>query len=245
MARPHAAVTDSGGTPASPRGSPSSRPQSDLRSLRDSYDAVADAYDARYSAELDSKPLDRALLEAVAQLSASGTLADVGCGPGHVGSFLAGHHREVVGLDLALRMVQIARRRNPQQRFVVADMRHLPFEDNAWAGIVAFYSIIHLDAGQRHQAFAEFRRVLRDGGWLLLAFHIEDDDHRAGHVNHASRWLGQDVDIDGHFLDPDQITHQLLANDLHVTARLIREPDADVEYPSRRSYLLAQARSQP
>jgi ubiquinone/menaquinone biosynthesis C-methylase UbiE len=53
------------------------------------YDAVAREYDRQLSNELDVKPLDRALLMALMELVGTGTIADVGCGPGHVTRFLA------------------------------------------------------------------------------------------------------------------------------------------------------------
>lgn len=215
----------------------------DLTAVRDTYDAVARNYDAEFRDELSHKPLDRALLQALAELASGGTLADVGCGPGHVTEFLSHRHDDVIGLDLSPGMIEVARGRRPQQRFVVADMRLLPAGDGAWAGIAALYSIIHLNEPQRARVFAEFRRVLGEEGWLLLAFHIEDAHHRAGDVTHLTTWLGHEVEIDGHFLEPERVADELRAAALHVTARLLRQPDP-AEYRSRRAYLLAQARDE-
>lgn len=211
-----------------------------LTAVRDTYDAVAGDYDAQFRDELSHKPLDRALLQALAECASGGTLADVGCGPGHVTAFLSQRHRDVLGLDLSPGMIDVARGRRRSQRLAVADMRFLPARAGAWAGIAALYSIIHLNEPQRGQAFAEFRRVLRKGGWLLLAFHVADPDHRPGDVNHLATWFGHHVDIDGHFLDPERVSDQLRAADLHVTAQLLRQPERE-EYPSRRAYLLARA----
>ncbi len=61
--------------------------------VRAAYDAVARAYDEQLSNELGGKPLDRALLEGFLELTGAGTIADVGCGPGHVTRFLAARHR--------------------------------------------------------------------------------------------------------------------------------------------------------
>lgn len=213
----------------------------DVLGIRQTYDLVAADYDAQLGDELRDKPLDRALLQALAELAADGTLADVGCGPGHVSAFLADHHPDVIGLDLSPQMIDLARRRRPRQRFAVADMRALPAGDGEWAGIAALYSIIHLTRPQRAQAFTEFRRTLRPGGRVLLAFHVEDALHRPGEVNRLTTWFGRDVDIDGHFLDPQVVTEELRSVGLAVTAQLLRAADPIVEYPSRRAYLLARA----
>ncbi|MEH0517275.1 MULTISPECIES: hypothetical protein [unclassified Streptomyces] len=55
----------------------------DSTSIRDSYDAVADVYAQGFTADLASKPLDRAMLAAFAeQVPKEGLVADVGCGTG-------------------------------------------------------------------------------------------------------------------------------------------------------------------
>jgi trans-aconitate methyltransferase len=83
------------------------------------YDAVARAYHAQLGDELDGKPLDRALLDAFIELAGAGTIADVGCGPGHVTCFLAARHAEVIGGDLSPGMIGVAREHTPALAFAV------------------------------------------------------------------------------------------------------------------------------
>ncbi|KUI28022.1 hypothetical protein AU196_05575 [Mycobacterium sp. IS-1742] len=207
---------------------------------REAYDAVAAAYDAALADELDAKPLDRALLTAFVDLTGPGLICDIGCGPGHITRFLAQRHAEVLGLDLSPAMIDIARRRAPGLSFTVGSMLNLTVADNAWAGAVALYSIIHLAPSERSAACHEFARVLRPGGWLMLAFHVDSPEFAAGAVNHLTSWFGQRVELDGYFLEPDDVVAQLVAAGFTVRARLEREPLDGVEYPSRRCYLLAQ-----
>lgn len=68
---------------------------------RRSYDTVAERYAADIGAELPGKPLDRALLDAFAEVTRHGPVADVGCGPGHATAHLAGRGVAVTGLDLS------------------------------------------------------------------------------------------------------------------------------------------------
>src|SRR5690349_10665090 len=96
------------------------------RALAASYDRVAGEYTARIADELDGKPLDRALLHAFAeQVGGAGTVADIGCGPGHVAAFLAASGAQVEGIDLSEGMVAQARRRYPALAFRQGDMRAL------------------------------------------------------------------------------------------------------------------------
>lgn len=209
-------------------------------SVRAAYDAVAREYDRQLSDELNVKPLDRAWLKAFVDLVRTGTIADVGCGPGHVTQYLADLHDDVVGIDLSPAMITIARERAPRLTFTVESMTRLATGDETWAGVVAWYSIIHLPARERAITFSEFARVLQPGGHLLIAFHVDSPEFATGHVNHITDWFGQQIRLDGYFLDPDEIVDEVVAADFTLIAKMERQPLPEVEYPSRRCYLLFQ-----
>lgn len=203
--------------------------------LRAGYDAVAADYAREVGGELVHKPLDRALLAMVAELAAGGRIADLGCGPGHIAAFLADLGAEVVGLDLSEGMVSVARERAPTARFVQGDLRHLPFDQASLAGVIAFYSLIHLAPEDVPRAVREIARVLRPGAPAVIAFHRGDE------VRHLDTWWGHDVDIDFRFMDPDLVTGHLRAAGLEVSARIDREPIPGAETATRRTYLVARA----
>jgi len=48
--------------------------------------------------------------------------------------------------------------------------------------------------------------------------------------------------LDGYFLDPSEVSSQLADAGFTHIAKLERQPDPEVEYPSRRCYLLAKRR---
>lgn len=112
------------------------------------YDEVAADYAGLFAAELAGKPFDRELLDGFA---------------GHITRYLADRGVEVVGADVSPGVVAVARERQPGLEFRTADMRTLPIADGWLAGIVAFYSVIHLPREQIPVALAEFRRVLAPG----------------------------------------------------------------------------------
>jgi SAM-dependent methyltransferase len=222
-----------------PRGG--SAPQ-DQERVRASYDAVVDAYVERVHDELDNKPLDRGLLTAFAeQLQAeSGAHAlacDMGCGPGHVGAFLAERGLSVTGIDLSPAMVDRARSLHPGMAFEVGTMTALDVPSGRFNGIVAFYSIIHLttDAEVR-TALEEFHRVLAPRGLVLIAVHL--GEHGDATV-HADDMLGVSVDMDFRFFDAARLEDEISASGFVVEARLVRGPYKDVEVQTRRGYFLA------
>jgi demethylmenaquinone methyltransferase/2-methoxy-6-polyprenyl-1,4-benzoquinol methylase len=93
---------------------------------------------------------------------------DVGCGTGVLAAHaqdLAAPGRRVVGLDPSLGMLQRARLRGVRQ-LVRAIGERLPFPDAAFDLLSMGYALRHV--ADLRATFAEFRRVLRPGGKLLL-----------------------------------------------------------------------------
>jgi SAM-dependent methyltransferase len=177
----------------------------DLRqACQTSYDTVADEYVQRIFEELQHKPLDRQLLERFADaVREVGPACDLGCGPGQVAQYLHERGVEVTGIDLSPAMIERARRLVPGAKFQQGDMTALDVADETWAGIAAFYCIIHIPREDHVRTLAELRRVLRPGGLLLLVFHIGDE------TIHLDEWWGQKVCVDFHFFRTDDIATHL------------------------------------
>jgi SAM-dependent methyltransferase len=204
---------------------------------RTSYDTVADDYTTRIAAELRHKPFDRLLLDQFAeQVRDLGWVSDIGCGPGHVARYLHDRGVRVVGIDLSPRMIECARKLHPIIEFRQADMEALPVANGTWAGIVAFYSLIHVPRDRVVATLREFRRVLRPRGLLLLAFHIG-----AG-VVHLDEWWGHRVSVDFVFFCSGEVERYLTAAGFEVERSTERDPyPPEVEHQSRRGYVLARA----
>jgi SAM-dependent methyltransferase len=203
------------------------------QSVRRSYDAVAQTYLQKFRDELAGKPLDRALLTALAEQAEPGApVADLGCGPGHVAAWLAGLGVSAVGIDLSPAAIALGRREYPQVEFREGDLLELPAADGEFGAAIAFYSIIHLERGELGAAFGEVHRILRPGGLFLVSFHVGSQDR------HIDEWWGHPVELDGHFYESAHIAMALDAAGLAVQASLER-----VNYPgegeTRRGYLLA------
>ena len=199
-----------------------------------SYDRVADEYVRRIFDELQHKPLDRQLLDRfAASVRDVGPACDIGCGPGHVARYLHERGVQVCGVDLSPAMVEQARRLTPGVEFRQGDMMALDRPDSAWAGIAAFYSIIHIHRGDMARALGELRRVLRPGGLLLLTFHIGDE------TIHLDEWWGQQVCVDFFFFRPAEVAGYLGEAGFEIEEIIEREPYPDVEHQSRRAYIFA------
>ncbi|GAA4910242.1 methyltransferase family protein [Stackebrandtia albiflava] len=193
------------------------------------YDAVAELYTELTWDELRGQPLDRAMFAAFAELTRdTGPVLEVGCGPGRIVAHLHDLGLEVSGVDLSPAMIDIARRTRPGLRFEVGSMDALETADGGLAGLVSWYSVIHSPPETLPGYFAEFRRVLRPGGHLLLGFfeaearEVTAFDHR---VVTAYRWP-----IDG-------LREHAREAGFTEIGRMSREPHGD-ERPFRHGRLL-------
>lgn len=186
-----------------------------LERTRIAYDTVAVDYARVLTAGLPSDPTDRLVLARFAA-GLRGPVVEVGCGPGRMTGPLSRLGLAVRGIDLSPGMVAQARRRYPDLDFEVGTMTALNLPDHSVAGLVAWYSIIHLPPAELPIAFAEFARVLLPGGRLQLAFQVGD-----GPVE-IERAYGHDVSATAYRLDPDMIAELLRDVGFIVLVRQVR-----------------------
>jgi trans-aconitate methyltransferase len=185
---------------------------------------------------LAGKPFDRDLLDRfAAAVAGRGPVWDVGCGSaGHVTRYLADRGVQAAGADLSPGVVAQARRRQPDLSFQVADLRALPVPKGSLAGIVAFYSVIHLPRQQIPVALAEFRRALAPGGSLLVAMH-----GGAGELDTAQAF-GHEARLRATLVSLAELVTATQDAGLAVDWRHERDPYPG-EHPTPRLYLWARA----
>ena len=202
--------------------------------MRASYDIIADEYARRIYGELKDKPFDRQWLDSFAERTrGAGWTCDLGCGPAQIARDLRDRGLHVFGLDLSLGMLRAASRLNPDIGFVQGSILELPLASGSLAGLAAFYSIIHMEREQVVSALAEMRRVLRPGGSLLLAFHLG-----TGSVEEKNLW-GYPADFSANLFTSAEVLGCLSTAGLLVDEAVEREPYPQVEYQSRRAYIMA------
>ncbi|MCM6762716.1 class I SAM-dependent methyltransferase [Rathayibacter sp. ZW T2_19] len=153
-----------------------------------SYSARAVEYAELLGSMSAVHPSDERLVSSWAR-SVEGRLLDAGCGPGHWTAHLAGLGRDISGVDRVPAFVELARRAHPEVAFAVGDIDSLEAPDGSLGGVLAWYSLIHHHPNALPRALAEFARVLRPGGTLLVGFFtgsgVEAFDHA---ITTAYRW---------------------------------------------------------
>lgn len=203
--------------------------------LQQSYDDVARAYAEQFRDELEHKPFDRKMLDwLLGKTERLGTICDMGCGPGQIAGYIHERGANVCGIDLSEEMVRQAIASHPEIKFTQGNMLHLDGIDaNAFAGIAAFYSIIHVPRHDVATALAELRRVLCPRGVLLLTHHIGSD------TIHRDEFLGEQVSMDFIFFETSEMKSYLTTAGFELEEVIERDPYPQVEYPSRRAYIFA------
>jgi SAM-dependent methyltransferase len=197
-----------------------------LEDTRISYDEVAASYADQLRGALDGMPYVRAALALFADMvrrSGDGPVADLGCGSGHVTAHLNELGIKAFGIDLSPAMIDVARRDYPGLRFEVGSMTGLRLADASVAGLLSFWSLVHIPDEEIPAVFRQFRRVLRPAGPLLLGFHAGQ-----GSRLKTEGYGGHPMKVYVHRRQPDQVTAWLRAAGITVEAQMLVSPDDNI-----------------
>jgi ubiquinone/menaquinone biosynthesis C-methylase UbiE len=132
-------------------------------------------------------------------------------------------------------MLEQERQLNPDMSFREGNMLALDLQDGALAGIAAFYAIVNISREFLSVVFREMERVLQPGELLLLALHTDDE------VLHEVELWGRPISMDFFLFQLSTIRRYIEVAGFVIEEIIEREPYApEVEYQSRRAYILAQ-----
>jgi SAM-dependent methyltransferase len=110
----------------------------------------------------------------LAGLTGRETVAEIGCGNGPYLAELArrGHAGRLLGLDLSPGMLASTRGAVPRVGLTVGDAQRLPMADGGADVVLAPHMLFHVP--DRPAAAAEFRRVTRSAGQVLVILNAAD-----------------------------------------------------------------------
>ncbi len=94
---------------------------------------------------------------------------DIGCGNGRLLGLLKGIEVEYIGIDNSEKLIETAREKHPQEKFLVASALKLPFPENSF-GKIFLIAVLHNIPSEefRLKILEEIKRVLKPGGVLIL-----------------------------------------------------------------------------
>ena len=139
--------------------------------VRSGYNKIASVYAASRADGSEDVQLLSMLVE---RLPRRALVLDAGSGSGYpVAQILAKTFR-VVGVDFALRQIQLATVKVPDAIFVCADLSNAPFKNDTFDAVCSYYAIIHVPRSEHSKLLRDFHRVLRVGGLALLCMGAGD-----------------------------------------------------------------------
>jgi len=93
-------------------------------------------------------------------------ILDVGCGNALLEQYFSNH--EVIGLDISLPALYDAKKNVPRSKYIQADIGRLPIKDGCINNVSMIAVLGGVPQGEEVVAFREARRVLKDGGHLII-----------------------------------------------------------------------------
>jgi SAM-dependent methyltransferase len=151
-----------------------SDPHAELKSIKHTalaYDLIAD----RYAEVWFAKPAILNARRFLAYVPSKTPILDVGCGPGQYTKYFSEEGHQAVGIDVSLKTLSGAKERCPGNSFVCMDMARLGFASNAFGGVWACASVVHVPAACVRRALEELNRVLRAGGAIFV--NVQKGEH--------------------------------------------------------------------
>lgn len=132
-------------------------------------DVDVEAYERRWH-HLAAAGVDLHGEVALAQSYAPRSVLDAGCGTGRVAVELARRGVDVLGVDSDPVMIDAARAKAPELRWIVADLAGLDLPDRVDVVVLAGNVVPYVTAGDRARAISACARHLEPGGVLLAGF---------------------------------------------------------------------------
>jgi 2-polyprenyl-3-methyl-5-hydroxy-6-metoxy-1,4-benzoquinol methylase len=166
------------------------------------FDDIADAYEG-YTGVLDSveQPMSRSMGRWMAENLPKGRRAlDIGCGAGRYSVMLADLYGEVVGVDPASRLIDIAQRERsrPNVRYQVRDVFDMaPEKDGLFDVVFAFSAVFHM--AKPGVILPHLAALVAPGGELVIFDPARPDDwgQEDWKINHAFRAARMAYDLTG------------------------------------------------
>ncbi len=105
------------------------------------------------------------------ELKEGSKILDVGTATGDYPKYLTekcNKNFEVVGIDAAPNMIEIAKQKAPKAKFYVMDLRSLKFQQNYFDAIICLATLIHVNDDTAEKALKSFDHLLKPGGIMIV-----------------------------------------------------------------------------
>lgn len=164
------------------------------------YDDLAEEY--YQCADDNQQAVDDAMSKLARHLQAPADVLDVGCAVGNIAESMLHMGFRVDGIDIAPKMVALAKKRAPQGHFIVGDVYEYPFTKQ-YDAIVAFAFIHLFPKGEVGKMLDRLKQLLKPGGYMYTGTTRSDaysegyeykQDYKKKTKRFRARWPREDLD---------------------------------------------------
>ncbi len=108
-------------------------------------------------------------------------ILDIGCGPGNIMKYLLTKRPDydVLGVDVAPKMIELAKANNPTANFKLMDIRQIDDLTTKFDGVVCGFCLPFLSASEGAKLIADCCTLLNKKGLIYLSF-MEGDPSKSG-----------------------------------------------------------------
>uniref|UniRef100_UPI00404B0A5C class I SAM-dependent methyltransferase n=1 Tax=Gelidibacter sp. TaxID=2018083 RepID=UPI00404B0A5C len=112
-------------------------------------------------------------------------LLEIGCGPGNITKYLLSKKPDfdILGIDIAPNMVELAKQNNPTAHFALMDCRQINQLDTKFDGIIGGFCLPYLTRAESEKLISDASDLLNDNGLIYLSFvegEPEQSEFKAG-----------------------------------------------------------------
>lgn len=134
----------------------------DRSEVKDQWDKVSETYAESRDSDGPETELIKDMLK---QYSQKPRVLDVGCGDGM--RTLRYLPESSVGMDISRNGLELASD-NLSNELAQSDMVSMPFKDDSFDAITAYFAVFHVERGKHSQVYEEFARVTNSNGKVLM-----------------------------------------------------------------------------
>lgn len=133
---------------------------------RDSYNSIAQQWDETRLLLPDS---EQRLIDLLIEHAPKGAhILDLGCGTGRpIAEYLASRRFNVTGVDQSTEMLQLARKRLPDQEWILSSLETFEPEQE-FAAVIAWDSLFHIQRSEHANILRRARACMATGGRIAL-----------------------------------------------------------------------------
>lgn len=141
-------------------------------------------------------------------------ILEIACGPGNITRYLLTKRPDfqILGIDLAPNMLELAKRNNPTAIFQCMDCRDIGLLEKKYDAIMCGFCLPYLSKEESIQFISDAGKLLEPNGVLYIS--TMEDDYDNSRLESSSS--GDQMYV--HYHEADYLTQALLDNDFEIIA---------------------------